>query len=166
MNLDFDGIDVQDDFDDFLGSSRRQKALEERIKKRQERQRKIQERKQKRQDARDLRKATRMGLSLEEYRALDSEEIREMESQVNEEEISKARPIMRPVKKAVSLAKSKAKEVVDEVEDDVDILENDIEVGVNETEKASENFLAKNKNMLIIGAVAVVGFFVVRKFLK
>jgi hypothetical protein len=148
--------DVNDmEFEEFFGGKKkRQERLEKRLERREKRKGRRAERKDARNDARDRRRATRQGMSLEEYRA--NQDVAGMDMEVDGKTPTLVSPkfMKRPAKISQSV-KSAIVDVVDEVDADVDM-------GVEET----ESFFEKNKTYLLIGAGLVGAFFLYKKFKK
>lgn len=146
--------DVNDmEFEEFFGGrKKRQERLEKRLQRREERKGRRAERKDARNDARDQRRATRQGMTLEEYRS--NQDVGNMEVDGKTPTLVNPKFMKRPAKISQDV-KSAIVDVVDEVDTDV-------EEGVEDT----QSFLEKNKTYLLIGAGLVGAFFLYKKFKK
>lgn len=118
-------------------------------------------------EKRALRKQYREeGYTRKEARQMAREDVNnpnmeEVEETSTSNQIMIKKPLFKPKKLAENIkasmdnAKRSSMEVVDEVETDM-----------KDVEAESKSFFEKNKTMIIVGAVAVGGFFVLRKFMN
>ena len=155
--------DVNDmEFEEFFGGrKKRQERLESRLERRESRKERRGERKDARNDARDQRRATRQGMTLEEYRA--NQDVADNETEdggslvgktilpLNKSKFSK-----RPAKVGVNSA---IVDLSENVEEDVD---SDVIAG----EENVASFFETNKTYILIGAGLVGAFFLYKKFKK
>lgn len=118
-------------------------------------------------EKRALRKQYREeGYTRKEARQMAREDVNnpnveEIEETSTSNQIMIKKPLFKPkklaekIKASMDNAKRSSMEVVDNVETDV-----------KDVEAESKSFFEKNKTMIIVGAVAVGGFFVLRKFMN
>ena len=159
MDFFTDFVDDIDDvqFDEFFGGrKKRQERLEKRLKRRQERKDKRGKNKDARVEARELRRATRAGMTLDEYRAsridADTDENLQLDetrdkTRLKDRAIMKKRPLFKGVKKAV------LKEQANQVNDQIINGETPIDAPLNQSKVS---FFEANKQMILIGGAVLI----------
>jgi len=162
-----DFVDDIDDvnFDDFFGGrKKRQERLENRLDRRSDRKEKRGERKGRRNDARDLRRATKAGMTLEEYRAsrndADTDENTQLENQRGKLDLSS---LGKPFQKRP--AKAQVKEEVNQENDEIINGEVPIDSPLA-TSSIGGSFFEENKQMIMIGGGILLAGIVYFKFIK
>tara|TARA_R110002167_G_scaffold70465_10_gene198841 strand:- start:1664 stop:2248 length:585 start_codon:yes stop_codon:yes gene_type:complete len=164
--------EIEDDnFDNFLSRKNRQKRLEERKARQEGRLTKRGERKDARSEAKDLRRATRQGMTLEEYRAsmidADTDENTQLEDQRDSLDVRGARSLMkydnlkmkkRPAKAVLKEQVNKQNDAIINGETPIDVPSNDSSVG--------GSFFEENKQMIMIGGGILLAGIVYFKFIK